>query len=593
MFRNCTCLRAVLATLVLAGVLLNPLVARAEDAAREYVRYRVEIDAPKTLAALLESDLDLLRWQDFATMTADLLERLTVEARSEAREILAAQGYFSPAIETSTGVRDGLHVVRMAVQPGEQARVARVDIAFTGAISTGDALDRQAMARTRTDWSLPQGAAFTQAEWERAKQRIVRTISARRYAGARIASSEARVDPERNAVAISVTLDSGPVVRFGELDIFGLDKHDAARVRNLWTFAPDTEFDREILERFQRRLAALSYFGNAYVDADNARIANGGIPVRVSVVEAPTKSLDAGVRFSTDAGLGATFGYRHQNLFGRALRLRTRIELQQVSQLGEAIVDLPERPGGWADQLQSHLKHAEIENLRTDEWLLGWRRAAIEERRQPSWGVTFVQSRQEASLVLDESVHATLLYAGYTWRTTDSLLSPRRGLIAHVEAGVAPPGVSTRAFLRPVARLAWYRPLGPMRDLVLQAQAGAAIASASTGIPQYFLFRTGGSTSVRGYDPDSLGVRRGAAVLGGRYFALASAEVTHWFNDFLGAAAFIDAGNAADELRELRPAYGIGAGLRARTPLGPFRLDVAYGEAHRSLRVHFSIGLTF
>ena len=32
---------------------------------------------------------------------------------------------------------------------------------------------------------------------------------------------------------------------------------------------------------------------------------------------------------------------------------------------------------------------------------------------------------------------------------------------------------------------------------------------------------------------------------------------------------------------------------RIRTPIGPFRLDVAYGEEAKSVRLHFSVGLTF
>ena len=61
----------------------------------------------------------------------------------------------------------------------------------------------------------------------------------------------------------------------------------------------------------------------------------------------------------------------------------------------------------------------------------------------------------------------------------------------------------------------------------------------------------------------------------------------------LGVAVFVDAGNAADRVRDLRAAYGIGAGARLRTPLGPFRVDLAYGELHQNWRLHFSIGLSF
>jgi translocation and assembly module TamA len=37
--------------------------------------------------------------------------------------------------------------------------------------------------------------------------------------------------------------------------------------------------------------------------------------------------------------------------------------------------------------------------------------------------------------------------------------------------------------------------------------------------------------------------------------------------------------------------YGIGA--RVRTPIGPFRLDLAYGQQSHQVRLHFSVGLTF
>jgi translocation and assembly module TamA len=33
--------------------------------------------------------------------------------------------------------------------------------------------------------------------------------------------------------------------------------------------------------------------------------------------------------------------------------------------------------------------------------------------------------------------------------------------------------------------------------------------------------------------------------------------------------------------------------MRLATPIGPFRLDVAYGEETRKVRIHFSVGLSF
>ena len=61
----------------------------------------------------------------------------------------------------------------------------------------------------------------------------------------------------------------------------------------------------------------------------------------------------------------------------------------------------------------------------------------------------------------------------------------------------------------------------------------------------------------------------------------------------MGLAAFVDAGNAVDSLSDLHLALGYGLGARVRTPLGPFRLDLAYGQDVHRVRVHFSVGLAF
>jgi translocation and assembly module TamA len=74
---------------------------------------------------------------------------------------------------------------------------------------------------------------------------------------------------------------------------------------------------------------------------------------------------------------------------------------------------------------------------------------------------------------------------------------------------------------------------------------------------------------------------------------VASAELIHWINATWGLAAFVDAGNAANSVSSLDPAVGYGVGARVRTPIGPFRFDLAYGQRTGGVRVHMSVGLTF
>jgi translocation and assembly module TamA len=557
------------------------------------VKYRVEIDAPLALVDPLRSGLDLYRWQGYETMTPELLARLMSEAEAEAREILAANGHFSPTVRATLDTATDPQVVRLAVEPGEPTRVTAIDIRFTGAIAEDAAQENAMLMRVRADWLLPVGAVFTQVEWDQAKRRAVSIVSERLYAGTRIAASEARIDPELRTATLSITIDSGPQLRFGALRVTGVARHDEARVTSLWTFAPGETYDREKLERFQRRLVATGYFASVQIDADPAAAEGGEVPVRVSVIEGPRRRLELTLGYSTDTKFRGSVDWRNNDVFARDWRLRLNAGVETVQQSAEAAVDLPERPSGWADTVGARWKSTDIENLRTDEWRIGVRTTAVEERSRPAFGAAFIASRQEPSGFPPEDVHATFLDYVHTWRTTDNLLSPRRGIVTQLEVGGGVPGISTRGFGRAIGRLAWFHAFSPANEVALRAEAGAVLASARDGIPESLLFRTGGATTVRGYNFESLGVTQGEAVVGGRYLAIASAEYTRWIWEGVGLAAFVDAGNATDDLSRFRFALGYGVGVRARSPIGPFRLDVAYGEEDRQVRLHFSVGLSF
>jgi translocation and assembly module TamA len=130
----------------------------------------------------------------------------------------------------------------------------------------------------------------------------------------------------------------------------------------------------------------------------------------------------------------------------------------------------------------------------------------------------------------------------------------------------------------------------------LRGELGKVEVDTADIVPTRFLFRTGGSTTVRGYDFESLGVARGGAIVGGRALAVGSVEYVHWLQRWggnWGIAGFVDVGDAADSFKDLDPAVGVGVGVRWRTVAGPLALDVAYGERERQFRVHFSVAIAF
>jgi translocation and assembly module TamA len=202
------------------------------------------------------------------------------------------------------------------------------------------------------------------------------------------------------------------------------------------------------------------------------------------------------------------------------------------------------------------------------------RRESIDERNTPAFSVGyFIDQQQPSGGDTTERSHALYGEAQYTWHRQPAVAD--QGLDGEPDRWRWHSGVSTEGFGRVVGKFAYWLPLGHSNELYLRGEGGAVLARSREGIPSVFLFRTGGDTTVRGYAFASLGVQQDNATVGGRYYGVASAEVTHWFAPSWGLATFFDAGNAVDSLHSVTVDYGYGVGARVRTPIGPFRLDLA------------------
>ena len=557
-------------------------------------KYRLTVDAPtKDLREMLSKGLQVARWQDDAQMTPELLRRLADEGVREAREALAAQGYFSALVSFSLDRDREPWALTLHVVPGTRTVVRSFEIAFTGPGATdADAEAERLRREVRRDWLLRPGMPFTQEAWNEAKRAAVRGFAEWRYAAARLASSRARVDPETNGAALEITLDSGPPYVFGGLEVRGAKRYPDEVAANLSPVRPGRTYDRDVLELYTRRLLETGYFAGARVDlAPDARD-DAGAPVRASVIEGNSQHFEGGVSYNTDAGPRLELSHRNVDLFNSAWRGKSTLRLDQLTQEAAYNLDSPPRRGATWWTASTGAKNSIIQEEENAELSVG---IAHNWASRGSPHALLASAHSEEQRISGQAVdHRHAVYFGFRFgfRDTDDLVLPRRGYFGQLTAGGAPDALSTRGFQRGTARATLLYPLGRNDDVLVRAEGGIVVARAREGIPSTFLFRTGGDQTVRGYAFESLGVRQGDAVLGGRYLAIGSVEYTHWFGQAWGLAAFVDSGNAWDT-GDFLPAFGYGGGARFRTPIGPVRVDVAYGEEVKSWRLHFSVGFVF
>lgn len=553
-------------------------------------RFVVEIDAPHAIAGTLKEGLDLARWAADAEVTLPLLERLVAEARAATRDALAADGYFSPRIDTD--IAPGMPVrVRIIVDPGPRTHVSDVSLRFHGAAASSEAGEAR-IAAVRRNWSLKPGAPFRQGEWEAAKRKALTELKSGRYAAARIDSSAAYVDPDTRTARLEVDLDSGPEYHADGVRVSGVDRYPARVVENLNPFGPGEAYDFVKLQIYQRRLLESGYFSTARLQIDTGAPPDSA-PLDVIVVESRSQRIDTGVSFSTDSKFGIQTEYSNANVFDSAWRFRSRLRLDAKNQRLEGSFDTPPQPGGSWNTYNAKVERTDIQNQVTRQAMIGAAHNWGLERTPSQLALSAHVERKRIEASDIEDSHAVFLGYRKTLRYTDDLLAPRRGLIARLELGTSIPGLATQDFVRGTAKGTFLVPVGERDEISIRAEAGAVVADSRFGIPSTFLFRTGGDQTVRGYAFESIGVPQGNAVVGGRYLALGSVEYTRWIAGDWGAAVFIDAGDAFDDRHAFDPAIGYGVGARWRSPIGPFRADIAYGERTQSLRLHFSAGFTF
>ncbi|HEY3179812.1 MAG TPA: autotransporter assembly complex family protein [Casimicrobiaceae bacterium] len=559
----------------------------------EAVRYRVVIDAPSEFNDTLKNSVDLVRWQSYADMTEDLFDRLTRDAVDQAREAVSTEGYFTPAIDVDIDRTTDPITVTLRIKAGMPTHITNVAIEVTGPAVNDGGAGAQAVADLTQKWGLPKGAIFRQLVWDRAKVSAVATLVASPYAAAKIVSSEARIDPATREASLHVAIDSGPAFRVGRVDITGLSRYSESLVRNYSTIKPGELYSAATLDQYLRRLNGTGYFASAQaaIDADPATADDA--TVKLALIEAPTKTFESGIGYSTDTEFRINARYRNVDINGHALQFYVDARIETLVQSGSIRFVQPASSDGWVDSLALKWERTNLNQLITQTATAGVRRASLDERNQWQYGAQFITDSLRPSGAEDSSSHALYFDVQRIWRRVDDLVAPTRGWIVDGQAGVGVPGASTRGFVRSVARFAYWYPVGADYQFTARLEAGAVFGASRQEVPSTLLFRTGGDTSVRGYGFESLGVKDGDATVPGRYYLVGSLEATRWINATWGIATFIDTGNAFDNVSDLGLVLGYGVGARIRTPVGPFRFDVAYGQQSRQVRLHFSVGLSF
>ena len=204
--------------------------------------------------------------------------------------------------------------------------------------------------------------------------------------------------------------------------------------------------------------------------------------------------------------------------------------------------------------------------------------------------------------LLSQPARVGMLSGTYIQDRRDDPINSRRGIYNTVDLGLASKVFGSQInFVRGLARNATYHPISKRTVMARELSFGAmfpfrlsgAITDPDEAIPFPERFFGGGGGSNRAFPENQAGPRDLSTgfPLGGRALFF---HKTEWrfplFGENIGGVLFHDAGNVYTNLssisfrahqRDLTDfdymVHAVGFGIRYRTPIGPLRLDLAYG----------------
>jgi len=603
----------VAAALVLGAALAAPAL-KAQPAAPEprppaaagVPSFDLQVRAPASVRPLLERHLELRRYREVSDLDDAELVRLIALAERDVRELVATLGYFDPKVEIrrEAGERSRPLIV-VEVEPGQPTVVSAVAVSFEGEIAQDpDPAAARQRDEIRDGWRLPPGHRFTQEGWSEAKSAALRQLVARRYPAGRIGDSLADIDAPAGWAKLGLRLDSGPLFRLGDMQVAGVERYDPQLVPRLARLPAGSVYDEERIRDAQLRLAGSGYFDSAFIFVDPASDPKAA-PVQVNVREAPLHKWVLGLGLSTDSGPRTSIEYLNNRVPGIGWRAQTKLQIERKSPFVETQWTAIPGPDLWRWGVLARAERIDDGAFVTHGQRLRVGRSRAQDRIDRSVYVQYdrasVQALPGTTTAPEDQGDGTAVSANYVWtgRYFDRSPLPSRGFGLGFELGGGLTLIGSKSpFQRTVVRWLGIRPLEQGR-LQLRAEGGAVLARGTARVPSTQLFRTGGDTTVRGYGYRDIGVALpGGRVGPGRYLAVGSVEWQRPIRrdglptDF-ESTLFVDGGAVADRPAGLRPSFGVGAGVRWKSPLGPLQADLAYGVKPRRLRLHFSVGVTF
>ncbi|EKO3923241.1 outer membrane protein assembly factor [Vibrio metschnikovii] len=523
--------------------------------------------------------------------TSDYSTQLRFQSRLEQRitAALNALGYYQPTFVFEVTESDRAMTVH--VSPGEVVRLAVVEI-----VIEGEAQQDADFARVIERSGLKVGETLNHSQYDSLKSSLRNLALQKGYFDGDFQLSRLEVVPDRHQAFVRLHFDSGIRYHFGATSISG-SQIEEVRVRSLQPFKQGDPYLVSQVGQFNLNLANTDWFSSVFVKPDLEQLNpdQRELPMVVALAPKARNQLETGIGYSTDVGVRGSLKWKKPwlNEYGHSFDSSLSISGPEQSITAGYKIPLEDvlRQYYRIQYGMKHVDNRDTESLESNlvlerHWLLdsGWHRTVF---------LRYLIESYEQGLQDDG---AQFLMPGITYTRTRTRLN--RSLLTWgdkqtITLEYADPSVisETRA-TRVQAGSSWVRSLGERHRGLFRIDGSANFADEFDKLSPSLRFFAGGDNNLRGYGYQSISPRDASGSLtGAKYMATSSLEYQYRIGGNWWAALFVDYGDAFNDTPDWKT--GTGFGLRWVSPVGPLRLDFAWGldsEPGDRFKLHFTLG---
>ncbi len=523
--------------------------------------------------------------------TSDYSTQLRFQSRLEQRmtSALNALGYYHPTFVFDVTEPDKAMTVH--VDPGEVVRLASVDI-----VINGEAQQDADFIRLIESSDLKVGATLNHSQYDSLKSSLRNLALQKGYFDADFQLNRLEVVPERYQAHVRIHFDSGIRYHFGATTISG-SQIEEVRVRSLQPFQQGEPYLVSQVGQFNLNLANTDWFSSVFVKPDLEQLDpdQRQLPMVVALAPKARDQFETGIGYSTDVGVRGSLKWKKPWLNDKGHSFDSSLSISGPEQSVTAGYKIPlEDVLRQYYRVQYGMKHVDNRDTQSLEsnlvlerhWLLesGWHRTVF---------LRYLIENYEQGLQDDG---AQFLMPGLTYTRTRTRLN--RSLLTWgdkqtITLEYADPAlISETRVTRLQGASSWVRSVGNNHRGLLRIDGSANFADEFDKLPPSLRFFAGGDNNLRGYGYQSISPRDASGSLtGAKYMATSSLEYQYRLGGNWWAALFIDYGDAFNDSPDWKT--GTGFGVRWVSPVGPLRLDFAWGldsEPGDRFNLHFTLG---